>query len=214
MDASYVFDMDGTLIDSMGMYASVDRKFFKTLGLPYTEEASEALRYIPVSDAAEYIAQKYQCDLSEGEIEKVLFETVRDGYRNVGFKPGALEFIRTAFERGIRMCIATGTHTELALEVAQRLNIMRYMEFLTSCSEVGKTKDYPDVFLLAAERLGVHPSSCIVFEDGIPGARSAKRAGFRVIGVYDETASSADTEELKLIGEKYITSFAELDGLV
>lgn len=212
MDTFYIFDMDGTLIDSMDMFENINRTLFENLGLPFTPEASDILKYIPVSDSSVYIAEHYNTPYSSREIEQILLETIRNGYRSVKLKEGVSEYIGVCRDAGVKMCIATGTLASSALEVAERLGLMNDMEFLVSCSDVGKSKDCPDVFLLASERFGVEPSRCVVFEDGLPGATSAVSAGFRAVGVYDSTATPEETEGLKKVCERYIMSFSELGG--
>ena len=212
MAKNYIFDMDGTLVDSMEMFENINCTLFENLGLPFTPEASDILKYIPVSDSSVYIAEHYDTPYTSSEIEHILLETIREGYRTVGLKKGVAEYIAACRAAGVRMCIATGTLASSALEVAERLGLMDDMEFLVSCSDVGKSKDHPDVFLLAAERLGAAPSSCVVFEDGFPGASSAVSVGFRAVGVYDSTATPEETEGLHRICERYIGSFDELCG--
>lgn len=212
MDTFYIFDMDGTLIDSMDMFENINRTLFENLGLPFTPEASDILKYIPVSDSSVYIAEHYNTPYSSREIEQILLETIRNGYRSVKLKEGVSEYIGVCRDAGVKMCIATGTLASSALEVAERLGLMNDMEFLVSCSDVGKSKDSPDVFLLASERFGVEPSRCVVFEDGLPGATSAVSAGFRAVGVYDSAATPEETEGLKKVCERYIMSFSEFGG--
>ena len=84
------------------------------------------------------------------------------------------------------------------------------MENVTACSEVGCGKTRPDVFIEAARRMGLEPHECVVFEDGIPGATSAGKAGFKVVGVFDPTAGEADSEKMKSITDRYIVSFEDV----
>ena len=113
------------------------------------------------------------------------------------------------------MCIATATEPDIAKDVAEGMGFLEYMENVTACSEVGADKTKPDVFLEAARRMGLEPHQCVVFEDGIPGAISAGKAGFKVVGVFDPTAGEADTEKMKSITDRYIVSFDDIkDELV
>ncbi len=209
----YIFDMDGTLVDSMGMIMRMDEEIFERLSLPVSEEATRAMKYIPLGESAALLKSMFELPQTESELTRIMYDAMREGYLTVKVKQGVGEYLRLAAESGVRMCIATATEPEIALEVSERLGIMRYMDFLVSCSDVGAPKARPDVFLECARRLGMSPQELAVFEDGLPGATSAAAAGFKVVGVYDEPSSSPDTQqELRRVSDIYIGSFSELSG--
>lgn len=208
----YIFDMDGTLIDSMRMIMELDVSIFKRLSLPVSEEALLAMKYIPLADSASLLKKMFSLEQSEDELCRIMYDAMRSGYATVEPKEHALDFVRRAHDAGLRLCIATATEPEIALEVAERLGFMRYMDFLVSCSEVGASKEKPDVFLEASRRFGLAPHELAVFEDGLPGATSAHGAGFKTVGVYDEPSSSPESSAaLRDICDIYISSFAELE---
>ena len=107
------------------------------------------------------------------------------------------------------MAIATSSCDTLTLPVLKHCNISSYFSSICYTHDVGRTKDFPDVYLLAAERLGVSPSDCMVFEDIPQGIKSAKYAGMKTVAVYDKH-SKADQELLKSLADRYIYSFCEL----
>ncbi len=150
----YIFDLDGTLCDSMGMWRM--------------ETA--------------HIENFLDFDLMESAYDKM-----REHYRNdVSLKDGVREFLDRARADGVKMCIATGTRRDVAEPFLQRTGIMDYMEFYIDCHEVGLFKEYPDIYLQSAERLGADISECAVFEDAEYSAKTAKNAGFYVVGIIDE----------------------------
>ncbi len=207
----YIFDMDGTLVDSMGMIMKMDEDIFEKFSLPFSERAARAMKYIPLSDSAALIKSLFDLPQSESEIERIMYDAMREGYDTIEPKEYALDFVKRAHEAGIRLCIATATEPEIALEVSERLGFMKYMDFLVSCSEVGASKERPDVFLEAARRFDIEPCELAVFEDGLPGATSAREAHFKVVGVYDDPSSSPEgAEALRSVSDIYINSFAEL----
>ncbi|MBQ8523786.1 MAG: HAD family phosphatase [Clostridia bacterium] len=204
--------MDGTLVDSMKMIMEMDRGIFGKFGLPFSKEATELMKYIPLGESAKLIKRMFDIPHTEDEVTRIMYDTMREGYNTVVTKPGALEYLRFAKESGIKLCIATATEPEIALEVSERLGIMEYMDFLVACSEVGESKEKPDVFLEAARRWGFEPSEVAVFEDGLPGARSSRGAGFTVVGVYDEPSAGGNEQPLRDVSHVYIRSFADIEN--
>ena len=210
MTEGFIFDMDGTLIDSMGIICELDRQILKELGLAHREDLLDAMRYLPLGDSAAYVAEHSDIDYTAEELFKIMCDNAINGYKSVKVKEGVFEFLDACRGAGIRMAIATATEPEIAAEVAGRLGLLSYMETLVSCTDVGKTKEHPDVFLKAAENMWLDSSSCAVFEDGLPGATSAKNAGFTVVGVYD-ASSAGDESAMRELCDRYITSFDELN---
>ncbi|MGN0670587.1 MAG: HAD family hydrolase [Oscillospiraceae bacterium] len=105
---------------------------------------------------------------------------------DIEIKAGVPEFLRSAKERGVKMCIASATRRDIAEPFLSKTGILDFMEFYIDCDEAGAYKDEPAIFLLAAKRLGADIEDCVVFEDVPPAVASAKDAGFYVVGVYDE----------------------------
>lgn len=167
----YIFDLDGTLCDSMGLWrretAHID-------------------------------------DFRDRELMESAYERMREHYRTgIQLKPGVWEYLEDARANGIKMCIATGTRRDVAEPFLERTGLMKFMEFFIDCHEVGRFKEDPDIYLLAAERLGADISECAVFEDAKYSAETAKLAGFRVVGIIDEvTSTEGDVREFADIAVK------------
>ena len=123
--------------------------------------------------------------------DEVAWERVRQRMKkhyadDIEIKAGVLDFLRAAKERGIKMCIASATRRDIAEPLLAKTGIMDFMEFYIDCDEAGAYKDKPDIFLLAAKRIGAQIGDCVVFEDVPHAVATAKDAGFYVVGVYDE----------------------------
>lgn len=167
----YIFDLDGTLCDSMGLWRA--------------ETA-------------------HINDFRDFELMEPAYVKMREHYRSdVNLKDGVREFLERSRAEGVKMCIATGTRRDVAEPFLQRSGIMEFMEFFIDCHEVGRFKEHPDIYLLSAERLGAEISECAVFEDSDYSARTAKRAGFYVVGIIDEvTSTEGDVREFSDIAVK------------
>lgn len=214
MKKTFIFDLDGTLIDSMPMYGKLDRMIFTELGIPLTNEAADAIHYLPLGDSAKYIASHFDVPFTAEQVEKRLTDTVIREYEAVKIKDGVLPFLKEARAAGVRMCIATATERGVSLPVAARLGLFDYMERLVCCGDVGATKEKPDVFLEAARLLDASPKTAAVFEDGLPGVQSAASAGFTVVGVYDSTATPKDTSIIRARSDLYVRSLTEAGALL
>lgn len=160
----YIFDLDGTLCDSMGLWRQETAHI-------------ENFRDFRLMESA--------------------YTKMREHYRNnVSLKDGVREFLEKSRADGIKMCIATGTRRDVAEPFLQRTGIMEYMEFFIDCHEIGRFKEYPDIYLQSAKRLGADISECAVFEDAEYSAKTAKAAGFYVVGIIDEvTGEEGDVRE-------------------
>ena len=175
----YIFDMDGTLCDSMALW----RKETLHLRGCGTREQYEAA-----------------------------YKKMREYYTDkIELKSGAVRLLERARAAGIRCCIASATRYDVALPLLERTGLMDYMEFYIDCHEVGKFKTDPDIYLMAAERLGAKVEECVVFEDSEYCAKTARNAGFFVVGVYDSVASSEG--DTKSVSDVYINDLSAFDPL-
>lgn len=130
-------------------------------------------------------------DFRNREVLEPAFDRMREHYRErVQVKDGVLEFLRNAKKNGVKMCIASGTRRDVAEPFLARSGLMEFMEFYIDCFDVHAFKERPDIYLEAARRLGGEIEECAVFEDAEYCAATAKKAGFFVVGIYDDVAAS------------------------
>ena len=205
-----IFDLDGTLIDSMQVWVDVDRAFMRERGLPYDEEYFDALKHITLEDAADYTIKRYHLsDDPQTLIDWWMDAATRAYHEQVMLKPYVYEWLSYLHENGAKIGLATACETLLFLPALKRLGIFSFFDAYTTLSEVTRSKRFPDIFLLSAKRLAVNPQNCVVFDDVIDGLLGAKDAGMAVVGVYDETSASLRAE-IEASTNRYIMNFGEL----
>ena len=183
-----IFDMDGTLVDSMGHWKNLEREFL--LSKQVDEDVDEVLKVIQhmtIPAAMEYFIGRFGF---EGTVESLTeeFNALMAAHyaSDVEVKPGVPAYLEKLRENGVKMCIASATSVPLVTICLERLGLAQYFEFLLSCVDVNASKDKPDVFLEAARRLGGTPAETAVFEDSLVASTTAKAAGFYVMGIYDK----------------------------
>lgn len=198
-----IFDMDGTLVDSM--------RFWKTLGLEYLgsrgienvpREIMERIKPMTMTESASLFIETFALPGTPEQAAAQMNAMMERHYReDIPAKEGVAAYLEKMKKRGVRMCVASATAAELQKACLKRLGILEYFEFIISCEEVGAGKSRPDVYLKAAERLGAEPEDTAVYEDAFYAVRTAKNAGFYVVGVYDESAREC-WEEIRTLSDE------------
>lgn len=205
-----IFDLDGTLIDSMYVWRKIDIDFLAERGLKVPPDYEQAIKTMHFETAAEYTIARFGFKETPQEIMSIWLNMALNEYaHNVRLKDNAEELLKRLKTLSVKIGIATSSKPILAEPVLKNNGVYDYFDIICYTSEVGLDKRHPDIYLLTAKKLGVKPEECIVFEDIIDGINGAKLAGMRTIAVYDE-GSADDVEMLKSVADKYIYSFTEL----
>ena len=205
-----IFDLDGTLIDSMWMWKQIDIDYLASKGKPFPPNLQETISGMSFSETADYFKKTFELEDDLDVIKKCWNDMAYDMYNTrVTLKEGVKEFLEMIKVRGIKTGIATSNSNELAFSVIKRLGIDAYIDEIHTACEVKRGKPSPDIFLFVAETLGVSPSECLVFEDVLRGIIAGRRAGMRVCACFDP-ASEYEEEEKERIAHCDIKSFKEL----
>lgn len=205
-----IFDMDGTLTDSMGIWEEAGAIYLRSKGIEPRPEWREDTRPMSMTQIADYFAREYGITDSHAQIMADVNHVVEDYYRSEAMpKEGALELLEMLKQNHIHICLATATDQYLVEMVLKRTGIMPYLERLFTCSGVGYGKDRPEIYQIAAESFGLKPSQCVVFEDAYYALKTAHDAGFPTISCYDVTAAPYEEEKRK-IADLSIRSFREI----
>lgn len=209
-----IFDLDGTLVDSMWMWKNIDVEYLARYGLECPEDLQKEIEGMSFSETAVYFKERFRLDDSLEEIKGAWVQMSIEKYRNeVPLKPGARDFLDYISGCGMLAGIATSNSQVMVDAVLDALDIRRYFNVVATACEVAAGKPAPDIYLNVAGRLNVAPEDCIVFEDVPAGILAGKNAGMTVFAVEDEF-SMGMREEKEQLADYYIRDYFELlDGV-
>jgi len=199
-----IFDIDGVILDSMPVWDKAGEMFLGNLGLQPESGLAETMFCMSMSEGAKFLKERYHLDMDEDEIIKGVNETIKDFYANqVQLKEGVELFIKGMKQNGIKIVAATSCDREVFERALVRLNIMGYFDRIFTSTEVGAGKVKPDIYLAAADHMGTLPKDTWVFEDALYAIKTAKSAGFRTVGVYDDSSKN-NWDEIKRVSDIYL----------
>lgn len=202
-----IFDLDGTLLDSMGVWDQIDRDFFARRGLVVPDDYMTTVASMQFHEIAEYTIARFGLHDTPEAVMAEWDEMARDAYATtVQPKAGAVEYLHELQAAGVKLGVATTLLPRLRETAFEHLGLTEMFDTVVTVNDVGAGKDKPDIYLLVAERLGVTPSDCTVFEDLLVGIRSAKSVGMQAWAMYDDS-SAADWPEIKRIADGTLHDF-------
>lgn len=210
-----IFDLDGTLVDSMWVWAAIDRDYFHQHGLEVPEDLQQRISGMSFSETADYIKSHFPISDTIEEMKDIWNRMAEETYKTqVPLKPGAKEFIQKIKSLGIKTGVATSNSKHLVELTLEARGIRKFMDSVHTSCEVEHGKPFPDIYLLVAEDLGVEPEHCLVFEDIVEGIQAGKRAGMRTCAV-DDRGSKDIWEAKKQEADYAITDYHKLlNGLL
>jgi len=205
-----IFDLDGTLIDSMWIWGDVARRYLESHGATPRPGFREALRTLNTREEAQYYIDEYGVKLPVEEVmagrDNMMLNLL---LTEVELKKGVIEVLNILEERGVKMCVATATERRLVEPTIERFGLKDYFKCIFTCTEENTSKKYPDIYIRAVEYLGTNISETIVVEDALYAMKTAKKAGFIVAGVYDKV-SDDEQDEIKATCDYYFKSLDEM----
>lgn len=192
---AFIFDLDGTLLDSMDIWASAGSNYLLSRGITPEKGLDEKFKTLTLQEVASYYRNVYQISESINTLVASINHFIEDQYRrNAPLKEGVLGFLEA--NRGEKMCIATATDRHLVEMSLELHGISEYFSKILTCTEVGVGKTKPDIYEAALTHLGTRKENTIVFEDALHGVISAKSVGFPVVAVADKSNYSVKEEIL------------------
>ncbi len=206
-----IFDMDGTLIDSMWIWPSIDEDFFEKYNLVEPENFHENIEGMSYTEVVHFFLEAFPTlKRTPEQIMDEWTEMARDRYMNEApLKAGVHGFILEMKHQGKKIGIATSNGRALVEDTLNALGVSQYFDVVRTACEAGKGKPAPDVYLLVAEELGVSPDHCLVFEDVPMGILAGKNAGMKVCAV-DDAFSRIQEEKKKSLADYYIYDYDDI----
>lgn len=205
-----IFDLDGTMVDSMWMWRGIDVEFMQAHNLNFTKQLEREIEGMSFRETAEYFVRTYPLTETAEELMEIWVRMAMDKYMHeVPVKPGLLPFLQEMKKQGIRMGIATSNARELLDAAANAHGLYDYVDAVLTANEVKRGKPAPDVFLAVAGKLDLAPQECLVFEDIPQGIRAGLAAGMRVCAVADEYSEEL-REEKRALAHYYIDSYEQV----
>jgi haloacid dehalogenase superfamily, subfamily IA, variant 3 with third motif having DD or ED/haloacid dehalogenase superfamily, subfamily IA, variant 1 with third motif having Dx(3-4)D or Dx(3-4)E len=205
-----IFDLDGTLVDSMWMWPEIDKEYLGRFGIEYDDNLKNEIDGISFHETAVYFKNKFGISDSIEKICKDWEDMAYDKYKNeVKEKRGCQKFLEQLKSKGIKMGIATSNKRSMVDVVLESLGMKNFFEVITTSDEVKKGKPAPDVYLTTAKLLNVEPKHCLVFEDVVAGIIAGKSAGMKVCAVEDDFTREV-RQRKKELSDYYIDDYSEL----
>lgn len=205
-----IFDLDGTLVDSMWIWKQIDIDFLEKRGLTLPSDLQKDIEGMSFTETAHYFINRFEMTEPIEAIQSEWLEMAETYYeKHIPLKEGAFQLLVEAAQNGVKLGIGTSNSRYLLEKVLNAHGVLNHFHALRTSCEVVKGKPAPDVFLKVAEDLEVAPEKCLVFEDTHAGVLAGKRAGMQVIAVFD--ALSAPYQEAIIAdADGFINSFSEV----
>lgn len=204
-----IFDLDGSLVDSMWIWEDIDREFLGARGLELPADYQEKIEGMSFTETAAYSVERFGLSESVEELKEIWNGMALEKYScEVHLKSGAEAFLTYCKDHGIRMGIATSNSRELVSAVSHALHLEAYIDVVITACDVNRGKPAPDVYLETARQLQVLPADCLVFEDVPAGIMAGKNAGMTVCAVEDDFSAKLRSKKQDL-ADFYITDYRQ-----
>ncbi|NTW05652.1 MAG: HAD family phosphatase [Peptococcaceae bacterium] len=209
-----IFDLDGTVLDSMPIWNKAGEIYLNSMGIEAAPGLGKIMFPMSMRNGAEFLKNRYCLQIDAEVIMAGINCTIEDHYLyQIQLKAGVGQFLKGMQGAGIKIVAATSSDRHVVESALERLNVMHFFERIFTCTEIGAGKEQPDIYLAAAEYMETLSKDTWVFEDALYAIQTAKNAGFRTVGIYD-ASSIADLKEIRIISDIYLKKLDNLDAFL
>lgn len=202
-----IFDMDGTLLDSMEFWQNLGRQYLESKGKSPDDDLEDVIESMTLQESASYFKKKYDLDEDTEEIIKEVVDFIEDKYLNeIPLKKGVKKFLEKVYYQGYKMCILTTSEKSQAVGALKRTGVLDLFDEVYTDKDFNLSKKDPQIYVKTCEKMGEFPSDTVLFEDALYAIESAKKTKCTVVGVYDEY-SKGDWDKIISIADKAIKNF-------
>lgn len=202
-----IFDMDGTLLDSMEFWQNLGRRYLESKGKSPDDNLEDVIESMTLQESASYFKKKYDLDEDTEEIIKEVLDFIEDKYLNeIPLKKGVKKFLEKVYSQGYKMCILTTSEKSQAIGALKRTGVLDLFDEVYTDRDFNLSKKDPQIYIKTCEKMGESPSDTVVFEDALYAVESAKKTKCTVVGIYDEY-SKGDWDKIISIADKAIKNF-------
>lgn len=206
-----IFDLDGTLIDSMPIWRGTGSNFLKNHHFPIPPNLMEVVKTQTIWQTAEWFRSDLGVPMEAKDIVDEIVADVVDAYRHtIPLKEGVQEYLEAMQKKGVKMSILTASEADYILPALDRLDIHKYFDHVLTCTELGAFKDDGKAYLIVMEKMGGTLEDTVVFEDAYYAVKGAKAAGFTVYAILDEAVRKDDVAKIKTMADLYFHSYQEI----
>lgn len=203
-----IFDLDGTLVDSMGVWRQIDMEFLKKRGVDMDEEYYSTVKTMTLQDCADYTIRRFHLNETPQHIISEWRAMALSSYENeIEVKDGVIQFLKALQQMGVPMVLASVSPSDFVNASLNHCRLRPYFSDIIDIDEVGRGKESPDIYLASAGSMGLSAGQCMVFEDALQGLTTAHRAGFLTTAVYDSNSPQLTKEVLSDCADYYLKDF-------
>lgn len=205
-----VFDLDGTILDSMWLWKQIDIDFLGKRGLEVPKDYMKSINHLNLADTAKYTINRFGFKDSPEELMNEWLGMAQVAYcEKINLKPYAKSYLEQLKQEGVKLSVATSLSPNLAFPALERGGVLDYFDKIITADQVKRGKGFPDIYLKAIEHTNFDASDCVVFEDILQGIKGAKAGGFLTVGVFDKE-SEPDSAGIIKTADIFIKGFDEL----
>lgn len=207
----FIFDCDGTLVDSMPMWGNLTYDFANFKGINAPKGLAQIMNNLSLIQCADYYVNRLGAAGTPESVAQEITDFAAEGYvTRVPEKKNARAFLKYLHDNEKHIALATASDISALEPCLKKLGLLEFIEYSASCATVGKSKEHPDVYLDCLEHFGVSMEKAVVVEDAFYAASTAKKAGFKLIIMKDDCHDKEEQEKLKKISDAFIEDFKEL----